>query len=75
MSVRKDPIGPTEVMELPPLVLARAWEIAAAARNLLKALDHTVPDWREKTIGVGENGDEVNEAWDALVQAAEGSPR
>lgn len=46
--------------------------IAEAARNLIKAMDLAEPRWRETTLNAGENGDGVNAAWDALVEAVEG---
>jgi hypothetical protein len=43
--------------------------IAAAARELIRSLDHTYPEWRANTL---VDGDEANDAWRALVAAVEG---
>ena len=46
-------------------------QIVWAARELVAAMDSTVPGWRAETLGQTENGDAVNAAWDALVSAVE----
>ncbi len=52
--------------------LAQTFAVAKAARDLVAALDYVVPDWRGETLQKGRDGDEVNEAWDALIEALEG---
>lgn len=54
--------------------IARLRPVTEAARALVSALDYSDPSWRTETLGAGKNGDEVNEAWDALIAALEGKP-
>lgn len=42
--------------------------LRAALVGLFLALDNLDPSWREQTLGVGEQGDEVNAAWDRLSE-------
>ena len=53
--------------------LARLRRLRDAANELVAAMDYTIgPSWRAETLNQGEDGDEVNQAWDHLMAALEG---
>lgn len=47
-------------------------EVAAAAHNLVVAMDETIPFWRQETLNQND-GDIVNMAWELLIEALEGT--
>jgi hypothetical protein len=55
------------------IVMLDEHRAAMAACNLLITMDHVLGlDWRRETLNQGDEGDELNAAWDELVEAVEG---
>ena len=50
----------------------RAEKTFKAAKELVATMDYVLgEDWRDETLNVGDEGDELNAAWDQLIEALE----